>query len=102
MAQDNPRAPLRIRRPLSQAAAGVLAGPLAGMSRPSLGLSGLGAWITRCLTQEIEQRRLFVWIPVCFGVGILAFFQAEGRPGEGATFRIYLPAKEEQERGTDL
>jgi competence protein ComEC len=50
------------------------------MSRPSLGLSGLGAWITRCLTQEIEQRRLFVWIPVCFGVGILAFFQAEGRP----------------------
>jgi competence protein ComEC len=45
-----------------------------------LGLSGLGTWIARCFEQEVEQRRLFVWIPVGFGLGILAFFQAEGRP----------------------
>ncbi|MGZ5306764.1 MAG: DUF4131 domain-containing protein, partial [Actinomycetota bacterium] len=30
-----------------------------------------------CLTQEIEQRRLFPWLAVCFGVGIVLFFQAD-------------------------
>jgi competence protein ComEC len=34
-------------------------------------------WWGRCLAQEIEQRRLFPWLAVCFGLGILLFFQAE-------------------------
>lgn len=42
-------------------------------------LDGRG-WLWKAITQEIEQRRLFPWIPVCFGVGILLFFQAEGMP----------------------
>lgn len=50
------------------------------------GLSGLtlawGAldwrgWWERCLVQEADQRRLFPWLAVCFGLGIVLFFQAE-------------------------
>ncbi|MFL5158708.1 MAG: competence protein ComEC, partial [Microvirga sp.] len=37
-------------------------------------------WISRCIAREIEQRRLFPWIAVCFGSGILLFFQADGEP----------------------
>jgi competence protein ComEC len=37
-------------------------------------------WLVRNLAIEIEQRRLFPWIAVCFGLGILLFFQAEGEP----------------------
>ena len=36
----------------------------------------LTAWLLR----EVEQRRLFPWIAVAFGLGILLFFAAEGRP----------------------
>ena len=32
------------------------------------------------IAREIEQRRLFPWIAVCFGLGILLFFQADGTP----------------------
>ncbi|WP_312895206.1 ComEC/Rec2 family competence protein [Microvirga sp.] len=42
-------------------------------------LDGRG-WLFRAITHEIEQRRLFPWIPVCFGIGILLFFQADGAP----------------------
>jgi len=34
-------------------------------------------WWGRCLAQEIEQRRLFPWLAVYFGLGIVLFFQAE-------------------------
>ncbi|HZH52241.1 MAG TPA: ComEC/Rec2 family competence protein [Microvirga sp.] len=34
-------------------------------------------WLRRSLVCEVEQRRLFPWIPVCFGIGIILFFQAE-------------------------
>jgi competence protein ComEC len=37
-------------------------------------------WLSRCAEQEVEQRRLFPWIAVAFGLGILLFFAAEGRP----------------------
>lgn len=37
-------------------------------------------WLSRNLAHEVEQRRLFPWIAVFFGLGILAFFQAEGHP----------------------
>lgn len=38
------------------------------------------AWVKRQLALEIGQRRLFAWIAVCFGLGIILFFQAEGQP----------------------
>jgi competence protein ComEC len=37
-------------------------------------------WLVGCLRHEVEQRRLFPWIAVCFGLGILLFFQADGQP----------------------
>jgi competence protein ComEC len=42
-------------------------------------LDGRG-WLSKAITHEIEQRRLFPWIPACFGIGILLFFQADGAP----------------------
>ena len=42
-------------------------------------LDGRG-WLSKAIAHEIEQRRLFPWIPVCFGIGILLFFQADGMP----------------------
>ena len=42
-------------------------------------LDGRG-WLSNAIAHEIEQRRLFPWIPVCFGIGILLFFQADGAP----------------------
>src|SRR5215207_9363054 len=39
-----------------------------------------GGWLRACLAQEIEQRRLFPWLAVSFGLGILLVFAAEGRP----------------------
>ncbi|QRM27458.1 ComEC/Rec2 family competence protein [Microvirga sp. VF16] len=37
-------------------------------------------WLSRNIALEIEQRRLFPWIAVFFGIGIVLFFQAEGHP----------------------
>ncbi|MGO4571720.1 ComEC/Rec2 family competence protein [Microvirga sp. 2TAF3] len=37
-------------------------------------------FLAQGLSREIEQRRLFPWIAVCFGLGIVLFFQAEGQP----------------------
>src|SRR6187200_1030078 len=78
MAEDNPRARSRIPR----AVAGVLALP----SHPGaigwrLGFGGWPLALRGWLAQEIERRGLFPWIAVAFGVGILLFFQADGRPG---------------------
>src|SRR3954453_20601429 len=47
------------------------------------GRAGLGdwlGWLKACVAQEVEQRRLFPWIAVSFGIGVLLFFAAEGRP----------------------
>ena len=37
-------------------------------------------WLSRTMAQEIEQRRLFPWIAVFFGIGIILFFQADAEP----------------------
>jgi competence protein ComEC len=37
-------------------------------------------WLTRNIALEIEQRRLFPWIAIFFGIGIVLFFQADGQP----------------------
>src|SRR3954470_20402914 len=38
------------------------------------------AWIAGNVAREIDQRRLFPWLAVAFGLGIVLFFAAEGRP----------------------
>jgi competence protein ComEC len=38
------------------------------------------SWLVRCVEEEIAQRRLFPWLAVAFGLGILLCFAAEGRP----------------------
>ena len=49
-------------------------------------------WLSRCAEQEVEQRRLFPWIAVAFGLGILLFFAAEGRPSLWAPVAAGLAA----------
>ena len=39
-----------------------------------------GAWLRACLDEEISRRRLFPWCAVAFGLGILVYFAAQGRP----------------------
>src|SRR3712207_4025339 len=34
-------------------------------------------WLAASLAHEVEQRRLFPWIAVCFGFSIVLFFQAD-------------------------
>ncbi|GJD54403.1 ComEC/Rec2 family competence protein [Methylobacterium dankookense] len=55
---------------------------LAAASRPlRLAAPALRDWFGACLAQEAAQRRLFPWLAVAFGMGILAFFGlAEGAP----------------------
>lgn len=43
-------------------------------------LVGLGATVTRSIELETDRRRLFLWLPVCFGLGIVAYFSAETEP----------------------
>ncbi len=56
---------------------------LAGTLRhaPGRTLPALRAWLGHCLAVEAEQRRLFPWLAVAFGLGILAFFGlSDGTP----------------------
>src|SRR4051795_6675120 len=65
----------------ASAAAGML--PFgAALGRARLQAQGFDwrAWLRRCVAQEIEERRLFPWIAVAFGLGILLFFAADGAP----------------------
>src|SRR5215217_7988128 len=42
-------------------------------------LDGRG-WLLKNIARETEQRRLFPWVAVFFGIGIILFFQADGQP----------------------
>ncbi len=64
--------------PRSAARAAALPRPWSGGLDWSL-LDGRG-WLSRNIALEDEQRRLFPWIAVCFGLGIVLFFQADGQP----------------------
>lgn len=73
MTLDNKGEPRRIPRSLARAVA---------LPRPAGLLLDWGAldwrgWMENCLTREVEQRRLFPWLAVCFGLGIVLFFQAD-------------------------
>jgi competence protein ComEC len=74
--EDNREKPRRIPRSSAQ----VMALPRS-WSRPVEWsfLDGRG-WLLNNIAREIEQRRLFPWIAVFFGIGIVLFFQANGQP----------------------
>ncbi|SCY83264.1 ComEC/Rec2 family competence protein [Microvirga guangxiensis] len=73
MTLDNKGEPDRIPRSLARAAA--LPRPFGwGLDWQALDWRG---WLERCLSHEIAQRRLFPWLAVCFGLGIVLFFQAD-------------------------
>lgn len=73
MTVDNKGETHRIPRSLARAV--VLSRP-SGLGLEWTGIDWLG-WLERGLAREVEQRRLFPWLVVCFGLGIILFFQAE-------------------------
>ncbi|MDP4593219.1 MAG: competence protein ComEC, partial [Beijerinckiaceae bacterium] len=70
----------RARASVYAGAAAVLAG--SGSARSGLigWRQALFAWLHRCAREEAEQRRLFLWLPVLFGAGVLLYFAADQEP----------------------
>ncbi|MET0369634.1 MAG: DUF4131 domain-containing protein, partial [Methylobacterium sp.] len=61
--------------------AGMAAGASARFRAPDLALGALRGHFLHALALEAGQRRLFPWLAVAFGTGILVFFAgADGRP----------------------
>lgn len=61
------------------AAAWLAAAPPARWSRGAQHL-GFATWMQAQLALQLDGRRLFLWSPVAFGLGILLFFGADGVP----------------------
>ncbi len=67
-----------------------LAGWSGGLARPSARhglarlLNALSARLAAMMAQEVAERRLFLWLPIFFLAGILAYFAASHEPGFGA------------------
>lgn len=74
--QDNQEKPRRIPR----SAARVATLPWPSVASIAWKLGDGRSWLASSIAHETEQRRLFPWIAVCFGIGILLFFQADGQP----------------------
>lgn len=74
--EDNREKPRRIPR----SSARVVALPRSRGIQAEWQLLDGRAWLSKNIAQEIEQRRLFPWIAVFFGIGIVLFFQADGQP----------------------
>ncbi|MBJ6126728.1 DUF4131 domain-containing protein [Microvirga splendida] len=74
--EDNKAKPSRIPRGAARAA--VL--PRSWGASLEWSLFDGRARLGKAIAIEVEQRRLFPWIAVCFGLGILLFFQADGQP----------------------
>jgi competence protein ComEC len=59
------------------------------LNAPSLWLGAARDWFAAGLTREAEQRRLFPWIAVAFGAGILVYFTAvDGEPALAAPLLV--------------
>lgn len=43
-----------------------------------------GGWFRRAVETEIERRRVFNWLPVFMGIGVILYFLADREPGLGA------------------
>ncbi|HLM38389.1 MAG TPA: ComEC/Rec2 family competence protein [Microvirga sp.] len=76
MSEDSRGEPRRIPRAVARA----VALPWSWVAPFEWRLAGGWDWLAGTSAREVEQRRLFPWIAVCFGLGILLFFQAD-RPG---------------------
>jgi competence protein ComEC len=81
MAADKPRR--------SRSAAAIWSGPAASPARPVLealrnALSA--ADIRAAALAETDARRLFLWLPVCLGIGIVLCFVADGAPSPSPAF----------------
>ncbi len=68
-----------------RASAGVIAGVIGGVrdarhSASAAWALGLRALFRSWLEQEEDGRRLFLWLPVSFGVGVLLYFAADREP----------------------
>src|SRR5689334_8112538 len=63
-----------------------LAGGATALSGPRpLTPPAIGLWLAEGLAREAEQRRLFPWLAVAFGTGILVYFAAaDGTPALAA------------------
>lgn len=44
------------------------------------------AWVARSAWLEVDRRRLFLWLPVLYGIGIVLYFSAEREPSVLASF----------------
>lgn len=77
MAEDNTENRARVRVRAASAAVPRPFGMPLPLRWPEIGLAGA---LGRALAREVEERRLFPWLPVCFAAGILLFFQADGEP----------------------
>ncbi|MFC1455318.1 DUF4131 domain-containing protein [Microvirga arabica] len=73
--------------PISRSAARVMALPRSWSTSIEWRLLDGRGWLSKAITCEIEQRRLFPWLPVGFGIGILLFLQADGAPALWAPLR---------------
>ncbi len=74
--EDNREKPRRIPRSSAQ----VMALPRSWSRPVEWGFLDGRGWLLNNIAREIEQRRLFPWIAVFFGIGIVLFFQADGQP----------------------
>lgn len=65
-----------------RAISGALAGAGTGSGQSLAGGWAFALWrrIVRLFEQEARDRRLFLWLPVFFGLGILAYFAADQEP----------------------
>ena len=63
-----------------RAISGTLAGSGSGQSLTGGFASSLWGRIVGLFEQEARDRRLFLWLPVFFGLGILAYFAADQEP----------------------
>ena len=69
--------------PLSKAGIGGFGlGLMASSARPNLFPRGLlwQSWWARQMAQEARERRFFLWMPVCFLIGVLGYFAALREP----------------------
>ncbi|KAA2243927.1 ComEC/Rec2 family competence protein [Salinarimonas soli] len=71
--------PASAARTRASEALGVAWSSGAGRAFPAR-MPDVGALLVAWLGEEVERRRLFPWIAVAFGVGVLLFFAAEGSP----------------------
>jgi competence protein ComEC len=62
------------------AAVGALAGAVRDPARAAALRARASAALRGWIAEDIAERRLFLWLPACFGVGVLLYFSADRAP----------------------